>query len=108
MPAISFMGDTADSSSSTTRLDFSSMVVVMRYWPLVRVDIMSRIMKAIGSSSLRIWSVCRSTSRWIVRRARKRSNDRSSPSPRCAAATARTRASNSGSAGCVAADCASE
>ncbi len=48
LPAISSIGDTAESSTSTTRFDFSSTVDVSRYCPLVMTDISSSIMKPAG------------------------------------------------------------
>ena len=46
------MGLTALSITSITLLAFSSMVVVRRYWPLVKVVIQMSIMKPIGRSVL--------------------------------------------------------
>ena len=45
---MSCIGETAESRTSTTRLDFSSIVVVRRFWLPTTCDVKSRTMKAIG------------------------------------------------------------
>ena len=51
LPAMSCIGETADRSTSITRLDFSSIVVVSRPWPLPMTPMNSRNMKATGSTN---------------------------------------------------------
>ena len=45
---MSCIGETADSRTSATRLDFSSTVMVISVEPLIMTDIISRSMKATG------------------------------------------------------------
>ena len=48
LPAINSMVDTAESSTSAIREDFSSIVVVIRYWLEVITEMKIRNMKANG------------------------------------------------------------
>ena len=59
LPAISSIGDTADRSTSTTRVDFSSMVDVSIVWPPAMMPIISSPMKTMG----RMWLSPRTVSR---------------------------------------------
>ena len=49
-PVNSSSGDTADKITSIVRLDFSSIVVVRRYCPLLMTEIISRMVNPIGNS----------------------------------------------------------
>ena len=49
-PVSSSSGDTADKITSIVRLDFSSIVVVNRYCPLLITEIISRMVNPIGNS----------------------------------------------------------
>ena len=49
-PVNSSSGDTADKITSIVRLDFSSIVVVSRYCPLLMTEIISRMVNPIGNS----------------------------------------------------------
>ena len=62
LPAISSMGDTADSSTSTTRVDFSSIIEVSMVWPPLMTPMNIRIMNAMGSIVLSPPTVSRSAS----------------------------------------------
>ncbi len=67
LPVISSIADTAESSTSTTRFDFSSTVDVSRYCPLVITDMNSSIMNAIGIIMFMTTFVARSPSAVTVR-----------------------------------------
>ena len=62
LPAISSIGDTADRSTSTTRVDFSSMVEVSMVWPPAMMPIIISPMKTMGRMLLNPRTVSRSLS----------------------------------------------